>query len=160
MALCGRVDLVEEGVVDNSDDGLAVERETDRDAAHREAWTGRQSFSWASKRREEEEKGRRTVNKVGRSVDGINDPRRLGRELVLVAGGVRLFADELVIGVLCAQLLSDELLDGLVGLCDELEKERGRTTSARGGGRLRASGKDAHRWSSSSRRRRPDWRIY
>lgn len=79
------------------------------------------------------------MDKVGRSVDGINDPRWLGRQLVLVAGGVRLFADELVIGVLCAQLLSDELLDGLVGLCDELERERGRTTSARGGGRLKAA---------------------
>jgi len=188
MALCSREELVKERVVDDADDGDAADGEADRDAAHGEACEGEgvavspaaqrlrqlgengahrgQSSSCPgveSRQCQLEQLGLRWTVPQGTHINRVNDPCRRIAQRVLLAGRVRLLADELVFRVGRPDLLSNKLLDALVRLGHKLrvcgdrdgevqtdrtegrQQECVRSPGARGAGARRPGVSSSHR---------------
>ena len=99
VALAGGVQVPQEWCIDHTDGGFSMVHEPDGNTHKGES-----------------------LDKVGRAVNGINDPGRLIRYSRLLTSCPALFADKLVVRVLFANGLAHKLLRVLVRLRDEVRR--------------------------------------
>ena len=99
VALAGGVQVPQEWCIDHTDGGVSVVHEPDGNTHKGEP-----------------------LDKVGRAVNGINDPGRLIRYSRLLTSCPALFADKLVVRVPFANGLAHKLLRVLVRLRDEVRR--------------------------------------